>query len=319
MSGFLLRRALGSLLVLWLVSVAVFALFFVAPGDVARSLAGRQASEQTVAAVRRTLGLDDPLREQYARFANRLLHGDLGHSYRGGEPVTAILAERVPVTASLVLGAVVLWLLIGVTAGVLAASRPRSLLDRGTTGTALVFYSMPTFVLGQALLYIFFYRASLAGLPAFPAGGYVPLTEDPLRWAWHLTLPWLALALVQAAVYARLTRASLLAVRGEDYLRTARAKGVRPWRVTVVHGLRAGLSPMVTQVGVDLGILLGGVVVVESVFGLNGLGRLAVDSVLRQDRPVVIGVVLVGALFVVLANLVVDLLYAVLDPRIRRS
>jgi peptide/nickel transport system permease protein len=316
-TGFLARRALAGLFVLWLISVVVFWLFYVLPGDVARTLAGRQASEETVAAVRRTLGLDDPLREQYARFLSGLAHGDLGRSFRGDQPVSTILAERLPVTLSLALGAALLWLVVGVASGVLAGRRPRTLTDRGVTAAALLFYSMPTFLLGQLLLYFLFYRLSLAGVDIFPPGGYAPLASNPVQWARHLALPWLTLALVQAATYARLTRASLLDVAGQDFIRTARAKGLRESRVTVRHELRPALSPVTTQFGIDMGALLGGVVVVETVFGLNGLGRLAVTAVHDQDRPVIIGLVLLGAFFVVLANIFVDATYAVLDPRIR--
>src|SRR5207245_1634493 len=174
------------------------------------------------------------------------------------------------VTFSLAIGAAVLWLLIGVFSGVLAATRPRSLADRAVTVTALVFYSMPAFLLGLIFLYFLFFRLHLAGITVFPGSGYVALTRDPLRWAQHLVLPWFTIALVTAALYSRLTRASMLEVLGEDYIRTARAKGLRERRVVYRHGLRSAITPVVTQFGIDLGTLLGGVIIVENVFGLPG-------------------------------------------------
>lgn len=317
MTRFLIRRVIFGIVVLWLISVAVFVLFYVAPTDVARLLAGRQASPQLVATIRENLGLDDPLLVQYGRFLGHLLSGDLGYSYYNHEPVRELIMARLPVTASLGLGGAVIWLVLGISIGTLSARRPRSLVDRTATAGALFFYSMPTFLLGLLLLYFLFYRLQLAGIDAFPPGGYIHFGHDPAEWARHLVLPWLTLALVQAALYVRLTRGSLLDVLGEDFIRTARAKGLRPSRVTVVHGLRAGLTPMVTQLGIDLGTLLGGVIITETVFSLPGLGQLAISSVTTQDRPVIIGIVLLGAAFIVVANIVVDTLYAVLDPRVR--
>ena len=304
---------------LWLITLVVFGLFFVAPSNVAATLAGGRPAEETVAAVRRTLGLDEPLSEQYGRFLTGLLHGDLGTLVRSGvEPVTSILAEPAagdPVAGARRGGALAARRDHG---GMLAARRPRSLVDRGITTVALVFYSMPTFLLGQLLLYFLYYRLSLAGVDAFPPGGYAPLASDPARGgAAPACCPGRRSGWCTAAAYARLTRASMLDEAGEDYVRTARAKGLRERRVTVKHALRAALTPVITQFGVDMGALLGGVVVVETVFGLNGLGRLAVTAVRDQDRPVIIGLVLLGAFFVVVANIFVDATYAVVDPRIR--
>jgi len=177
--------------------------------------------------------------------------------------------------------------------------------------------STPTFLLGILLIYFFFYRLHLVGIDFFPAGGYVPLTQSPAGWAQHLILPWITLAFVSAAVYSRLTRSSLLDTMSQDYIRTARAKGLSEQRVMFQHGLRSSLTPVVTQFGIDLGTLLGGAIVTESVFGLPGLGQLAVQSVTNQDLPVIIGIVLVAAAFIIVANIVVDALYAVLDPRVR--
>lgn len=319
MLRFLVRRLLFGVLVLWLISVAVFVLFFVAPHDPARTIAGRQATAQTVMLVRHRLGLDKPVLTQYGDFLIRLAHGDLGYSYYNSEPVRSLIAARLPVTLSLTLGGAVLWLVVGVGIGVIAARRPRSLLDRGATVFVLAGLSMPTFLVGLLLLYFLFFRLHLAGVDAFPGGGYVPLTQSPAQWAQHLVLPWLTLALVSAATYSRLTRGSLLEVLGEDYVRTARSKGLSDRRVVYRHALRSALTPVVTQLGIDVGALLGGAIITENVFGLPGLGQLAVQSVTTQDLPVIVGIVLLAAFFVVAANIVVDLLYAVLDPRVSRG
>jgi peptide/nickel transport system permease protein len=317
MLRFLTRRLLLGLLVLWIVSVAVFVLFFVTPHDPARLIAGRLATPQTVALVNHRLGLDRPLVDEYGGFVWRALHGDLGYSYYSSAPVRQLLASRLPVTASLALGAAVLWLVVGVGVGVAAARRPRSLVDRAGTLFVLTGLSMPTFLVGLLLIYFLFFRLHLAGVDLFPAGGYVPLTQDPAGWAQHLLLPWITLAVVIAATYSRLTRSSLLEVLGQDYIRTARSKGLSEPRVVYRHGLRSALTPVATQLGIDLGGLLGGVIVTEEVFGLPGLGQLAWQSVTNQDLPVIIGTVLVASLFIVLANILVDLSYALLDPRVR--
>jgi peptide/nickel transport system permease protein len=317
MARFLARRVALGVLVMWVVATVVFFMYFVAPHDVARLIAGRQASPETVAAVSRNLDLDRPVVAQYGSFLVRLLHGDLGYSYSNSEPVTSLIAQGLPVTFSLAIGGAVLWLLLGVTSGTIAARRRRSVVDRATTGVALFFYSMPTFLLGELLLLGFFYELHVLGIDFFPGGGYVPFTENPAEWAQHLILPWMTIALVSAATYSRLTRASMLDVLGEDYIKTARSKGLSRRRVTVRHGLRAALTPIVTQFGLDLGALLGGVVVTETVFGLPGLGQLLITSIDHQDLPTTIGLVLLAAAFVVAANIVVDIFYVVLDPRAR--
>ncbi|HEY7430830.1 MAG TPA: ABC transporter permease [Streptosporangiaceae bacterium] len=314
---FLIRRILLGVLVLWVISVAVFALFFVAPHDPARLLAGKEATPQTVALISARLGLDKPAIVQYGDFMSRLLHGNLGYSYYNSEPVSSLIASRLQVSVSLALGAAVLWLLIGVSAGVLAATRPRSLGDRLVTSCSLFFYSMPVFLLGVLLLYFLFFRLWTAGVHLFPGSGYVPFTASPVQWARYLFLPWLTIALGAAATYSRLTRSGLLEVFSQGYMRTARAKGLSGTRVLYVHGLRSALTPIVTQAGIDLGIILGGVVIAENIFGLPGLGALAVQSITTQDLPVIIGIVLLSSLFVVVANIVVDVLYTVLDPRVR--
>jgi peptide/nickel transport system permease protein len=317
MAAFLVRRTLYGFLVLWIISLATFALFFVAPHDPARIIAGRLATPQTVALVQHRLGLDQPITTQYWHFVDGLLHGNLGYSFYSSTQVNSLLLSRLPVTVSLALGAAVLWLSAGVLIGVLSAARPGSLVDRSATVLVLTGLSTPTFLLGILLIYFFFYRLHLAGFDFFPAGGYVPLSQDPAGWAQHLILPWITLAFVSAAVYSRLTRSALLDTMAEDYIRTARAKGLTERQVLFRHGLRSSLTPVVTQFGIDLGTLLGGAIVTESVFGLPGLGQLAVQSVTNQDLPVIIGIVLVAAAFIIVANIVVDAVYAVLDPRVR--
>jgi peptide/nickel transport system permease protein len=317
MARFLVRRIALGVLVMWLITVAVFALFFIAPNDVARTLAGRQATPETVALISHRLGLDQPIWKQYGDFFWKALHGDLGFDYYHGQEVTTIIGAALPITLSVVIGGAIIWLVLGVFNGVVSSIRPRSFVDRGMTVFALFFYSMPTFLLGLLLLYFLYFRLTLAGVSVFPAGGYASLTETPGDWFIHLVLPWLTLALVSAATYTRLTRASMLDVLGEDYVRTARAKGVRESRVVLRHALRAALTPVVTQFGIDVGSLLGGVVVTETVFSLPGLGKTAIDAINQQDLPVIIGIVLFASAAVVVANIVVDIVYAVLDPRVR--
>ncbi|GII61399.1 peptide ABC transporter permease [Sphaerisporangium krabiense] len=314
---FLIRRVLLGLVVLWLVTLGTFFMFFVAPGDPARTLAGRQATPDQVEMIRRDLGLDQPILVQYGEYMGRLVRGDLGKSYFNGESVGTLVASDLPPTMSLVLGGAVLWFAAGVSLGVLSATRARSLLDRLMTFLALAGVSMPTFVIGLLMLYLLFFQLTKAGAPIFPPDSYVPFSENPAEWARHLILPWVTLATVQAATYLRLTRGSMLDVLGEDYIRTARAKGVPEPRVIVRHGLRSALTPVVSQLGVDVGTLIGGVVVTESVFGLGGVGQAVVQAFVSSDLPVIMGVVLITASAVVVANLLVDLAYALLDARVR--
>ena len=319
MARFLVRRILEGLLVMWLVTVGVFAIFYIGPGPkgVARALAGKSATPQVVAEVSHRLLLDQPIWVQYWHFLWLLLHGNLGYSFYHDQSVNSILAAAFPITLSLVIGAAILWVIMGVLSGVLSAVRARSFADRAFTGLALFFYSMPTFVLGLLFLLFFYYELTIHGIHAFPGSGYVPLTVSPFNWARSLILPWFTLALVSAATYTRLTRGSMLDVMGEDYIRTARAKGLSERRVIFRHSLRAALTPIVTQFGLDVGILLGGAIITEQVFALPGLGFTAVEAITTQDLPIIIGVVIVAAAAVVVANIVVDAFYAVLDPRVR--
>src|ERR1019366_3685864 len=295
MLRFLIRRTAQGVIVLWLITMFVFALFYVVPSNVARTLAGRQASAQTVALIRPRRGLDQPLWRQYLGFVGRALHGDLGFDYYHQVPVTTVIATALPITLSLVLGAAVLWLGIGVFNGVLSAIRPRSFVDRALTVFSLFFYSMPTFLLGLLLLYFLYFQLTLAGITLFPAGGYVPLSQGVGPWLDHMILPWLTLALVSAAIYTRLTRGSMLDVLGEDYIRTARSKGIAESRVIGRHGLRSALTPVVTQFGIDLGALLGGAVITETVFSMPGLGKASLDALTQQNQPVIIATVLLAS------------------------
>jgi peptide/nickel transport system permease protein len=316
---FLAIRTLTGLVVLWLISMSVFALFFVVPSNVARTLAGRQATPETIAAINQRLGLDQPLWRQYLTFVDHALHGNLGYDYYHQVPVTTIISQALPITLSLAIGASVIWLVLGVSNGVISAVHPRSVADRSLTAFALFFYSMPSFLLGLLLLYFLYFKLTLAGHTWFPPGGYVPLTQGLWPWLNHMMLPWVTLALLSAAAYTRLTRGSMLDVLGEDYIRTARSKGISEGRVTYRHALRSALTPVVTQFGIDLGQLVGGVVVTETVFSLPGLGNTAITAITQQDLPVIIGIVLFASTAVVVANILVDLGYAVLDPRVRLS
>jgi peptide/nickel transport system permease protein len=319
MARFLVRRTILGAFVMLIVTVAVFAIFFIGPGpaNVARTLAGRQATPQIIAEVKHRLLLDRPIYVQYAHFLNGLIHGNLGYSYIHGQPVTQVIGQAFPITLSLALGAAVIWLVLGVLSGVLSAVRSRSVLDRVVTVLALFFYSMPVFVLGLLLLYLLYYQLTLAGVHFFPGGGYTSLTQDPYGWFKGMILPWITLALVSAATYTRLTRGSLLDVLGEDYVRTARAKGLSERRVVYRHGLRAALTPVASQFGIDLGVLIGGAVLTEQVFSMPGLGYTAVHAITSDDLPVIMGIVIVASAAVVVANIVVDAFYAVLDPRVR--
>ncbi|MFO1210457.1 MAG: ABC transporter permease [Amaricoccus sp.] len=317
MIRFLARRTVFGIGVLITLSAFVFFLFFVAPGDPARMIAGDKATEAQLEQIRKNLGVDRPIVVQYGSFVAKAVTGDLGFSYRNQQPVAQIILRRIPATLSLVAGAVVLWLAIGIPIGISSARHPGTLRDRLGQAFILVGLSFPTFVLGMMSLYVLYFLPRQAGFTLFPPGGYKALTSGPMIWAWHLALPWTTLALTMAAVYARLTRGQMLEVMGEDYIRTARAKGASERTVVWRHGMRAALTPLVTQLGADIALLLGGVIVIEQVYGLQGVGALAVQAVSNQDRPIIIGVVLLGGTFIVIANIVVDLLYVLLDPRVR--
>jgi peptide/nickel transport system permease protein len=320
MARFLIRRILQGLFVMWLMTVTVFAIFFIGPGpgSVARTLAGREATPQVVAEVARRLLLNRPIYVQYGHFIWLLLHGNLGYDYYHDQSVNSIIAAAFPITLSLVIGASVLWLSLGVLAGVVSAVKTRSFSDRVLTGVALFFYSMPSFVLGLLLILLLYYEFTIHHLSIFAAPGtWVPFTQNPLQWAHVLILPWLTLALISAATYTRLTRGSMLDVFGEDYIRTARAKGMSERRVIFRHNLRASLTPIVTQFGLDVGTLIGGAIITEQVFALPGLGYTAVNAISQQDLPEIIGVVIVASAGVIVMNMLADICYVIVDPRVR--
>jgi peptide/nickel transport system permease protein len=320
MTKYIIRRLLWVIVLLFLVSALTFVIFYLLPSaDPAQLRAGRQPSPALVAAIRHRLGLDQPWYTQYFHYMKQLvLHFDFGYSYTNNVPVRQQIFSRLPATISLALGAAVVWLVVGIAVGTISAVRRRSLFDRVAMGTALVAISAPVYWLG--LLVLFLFASDIGKIPIFPgSGSYVPLTQNPWHWFTSLIMPWLVLAASFAAIYARLLRANLVEVMSEDYIRTARAKGLPERQVILRHGIRAAITPVVTAAGLDIGVLLGGVILTETVFNIPGIGRLAYDSILNSDLPMIQGTVLVGAFFIVIANLVVDVLYAFIDPRVRYS
>jgi peptide/nickel transport system permease protein len=315
--GFLVRRILAGIVVVWLVCTGAFFLFFARPvATVARQLAGRAATPAILNEVIRNLGLNQPIMVQYWHFLVNLVHGDLGFSYFTGESVDTMLKQDLPPTVSLVIGGLVLWLVFGLSVGIISATRPRSLFDRSSTVGVLIGLSMPVFVIGELLILFVFVPLNEHGFHWIQTG-YAGISQGIGPWVGHMILPWITLAAVQAAVYTRLTRGQLLDTLGEDYIRTARAKGLSERRVIYRHGVRAALTPVVSQLGVDVGQLLGGVIVVEIVFGLGGIGEASLQAIDTDNLPVIIGFVVIAAVFVVVANIIVDLVYALLDPRVR--
>jgi peptide/nickel transport system permease protein len=314
---FFIRRALTGIVVLWAVASGTFFLFFARPVQtVAHQLAGRTATPAVIQNVINQLGLNQPIMTQYWRFLGRLLHGNLGYSFFTQESVNTMIKQDLPPTASLVVGGVILWLIAGLGVGILSATRARNLFDRASTVLVLIGLSMPVFVVGELLIVAVFVPLNQHDFTWIQTQ-YAGPSQGLGVWTGHMLLPWISLAVVQAAIYTRLMRGQLLTILGEDYIRTARAKGLSERRVIFMHGVRAALTPVVSQLGIDIGQLLGGVVVIEVVFGLQGLGQVAVAAIYQDDLPVIIGFVLVAAAFVVVANIVVDLVYAVLDPRVR--
>jgi len=333
--SYIIRRLVGAVLTLFVVSLITFGIFYLVPrwaGGSAESLAsryvGRTANAQQVAEAAHALGLDQPFWKQYLDWLAGIFVGKdynfgpnvghcpapcLGYSFIGRNPVLEDILDRLPVTASLALGASVIWLVFGVATGVISALRRGSVFDRASMGIALGGVSLPIFWTGQIALVVFSYTLHWTR----PGNSYTPIEENPLEWAYSLLLPWVTLALLFSAAYARQTRAAMLETMGEDYIRTARAKGLTERTVVTRHGLRVALTPITTLFGLDLGLLLGGAVLTESTFSLQGIGKYAVDAIFANDMPKVMGFVLFAAAFVVIANLIVDLLYAVIDPRVR--
>jgi peptide/nickel transport system permease protein len=320
MTKYIIRRLLWVIVLLFLVSLLTFVIFYLFPSaDPAQLRAGRQPSPALIASIRHHLGLDKPWYVQYFRYMKALaLHFDFGYSYSNDVSVRQQIFNRFPATISLALGAAVVWLTIGIAVGTISAVNRRSLFDRVAMGTALVAISAPVYWLG--LLMLFLFANDIGKVHIFPgAGSYVALSQNPLKWFTALLLPWLVLAASFAAIYARLLRANLIEAMSEDYIRTARAKGLPERRVILRHGIRAAITPVVTAAGLDIGILLGGVILTETVFNIPGIGRLAYDSIINSDLPMIQGTVLVGAFFIVIANLIVDTAYAFIDPRVRYS
>ena len=334
---YVLRRLVSVAIMLVVISIATFLLFFAAPADPARLTCGKNCTPAIVEANRKMLGFNKPLYAQYGDFVGGFFHERkypddpqlqaaspdivsvcpapcLGYSVSAQRNVRDILSDGLPISASIALAAFVLWIVVGVLGGIVAALNRGRWPDRLIVGTALVGYSLPTFFIGLLLLTFVAIKWQWVPIPA-----YTSFADSPLLWAQGLVLPAITLAAIFAASYMRLTRAYMLETMSEDYIRTARAKGVRELTVIRRHGLRAALTPIVTAAGLDLGGLLGGAVITENVFNFQGLGYLAVRAITETDLPVTVGIVILASAFVVVANLVVDLLYGVIDPRVRLS
>jgi peptide/nickel transport system permease protein len=321
MLRYIVRRVLWGIALLFIVSAVIFLIFYALPsGDPAVSRAGRLATDAEIERIREVLGLDQPIYVQYWYYMRDLvLHFDFGYSYESNTPVRQLIFDRLPATISLVFGAVIIWLLAAFPTGIVSAVKQRSRFDRATMVTTLALYSAPVFWLGLVLLYLF--AQDIGVFPVFPGqGSYTPLASGVLEWAEGLILPWIVLAAASAAIYARYLRSSLIDVMGEDYIRTARAKGLTERRVIMRHGVRSAVTPIVTLLGIDIGLLLAGnAILTESVFNIPGVGRLVFTAIERSDLPIVQGVVLFGAFFIITLSLLVDIAYAFLDPRVRYS
>jgi peptide/nickel transport system permease protein len=320
MLRYIVRRLLWVFVTLLLITFLTYMIFFVMPPTKPEvNFAGKQPTPELVAEVRRQFGLDKPVIVQYGLFVKRIFLGDeygwpgLGFSFTTRDALKPIILDRLLVTLQLAIGAAILWLLVGIPIGILSALRPRSVFDRFAMGFALFGVSTPVFFLGPVMLYIFWFK-----LGWLPGSGFYPISQYGFtEWFLHMIMPWTVLALAYAAFYARMTRGNLIEAMGEDYIRTARAKGLSERRVVMKHGLRASLTPIVTILGLDLGGLLGGALITETVFNLQGLGNYAVRSVFAGDLYAILDVTLIAAFFITFANLVVDIIYAFLDPRVR--
>jgi peptide/nickel transport system permease protein len=312
MARFALRRLGGMVAVLFAVSVLTFLIFSVIPNsDPAQRMAGKAATPTLVANITEEWGFDDSLPVQYVTMMKKVFSGDL-ISYFGRENVDERIVEGIPATFSLCFGAAVIWMFFGILFGYLSAVKAGGWLDKILTVVAVAGISMPVFWLAAIFLNYLTYKTEI-----FPSGEYVKLTVDPLEWANHLILPWVTLAILYAGFYSRVLRSNMLDVMNEDYVRTARAKGLSERRVMSRHVMRNSLIPLITLFGLDVGALLGGAILIEAIFGLNGVGQYAYESLINTDLPPIMGIVLFGAFFVVLFNALVDIAYAWLDPRIR--
>ena len=312
MGVYIARRLAATLLVMALVGVFIFLLLHIAPGDPAAVIAGDNATPQQIADIRHQLGLDLPVPVQFGRWVWQLLHGNFGISIFSQAPVLTLIEQRLPATISLTLLTMGFAAVLAVGAGVLAAWRAGGLLDRGLMAFSALGFSVPVFVVGYLLIYIF--AMQLAWLPV---QGYAPLAAGIWPWLSHLLLPALALGMAYVALIARITRASMLEVLAEDYIRTARAKGASASSMLLHHALRNAGVPIVTVIGIGVALLISGVVITETVFNIPGLGRLTVDAITNRDYPIIQGVIVVFSGAYVLVNLAVDLVYTVIDPRIR--
>jgi peptide/nickel transport system permease protein len=320
MIRYIIRRLMWVMVTLLLVTLITYTIFFVMPStDPAVNFAGKQPTPELVERVRAQFGLDKPFVVQYGLFVGRLVAGDeygwpgLGFSFSSRSELKPVILDRLLVTAQLAIGAAIVWLLIGIPIGILSALRPRSFFDRLAMMFALFGVSAPVFFVGPLALFVFWYK-----LQWLPGTGFFPIGEAGLgEWFAHMIMPWTVLALAFAATYARMSRANLIERMGEDYIRTARAKGLSERRVVLRHGLRSSLTPLVTMLGLDLGGLLGGAIITETVFNLPGIGQYAVQSVFSGDFYAILDVTIIAAFFVTMANLVVDVVYAFLDPRVR--
>jgi peptide/nickel transport system permease protein len=319
MGRYLAKRLAWTVLVIAIVTFVTFVIFYVLPsGDPALRFAGKQPTPQLLAQVRADLGLDHNVIVQYLLYLKRLVLGDkygwpgLGYSYSTGAAIEPQLWQRALITMQLILGGAILWLAIGIPVGVMSAVRARSRFDRISLVTGLVFMSTPVFWLGLVLLWLFW-----TTLGWLPGTGYVAFTTSPASWAAHMVLPWITLALLFAAIYARVIRSNMIDTLGADYIRTARAKGLSERRVIGVHALRASLVPVITLLAIDIGTLIGGTVITETVFNLQGLGSWVLQGALNQDLPVTLAVTIVVTVVVTLLSLVADITYAYLDPRVR--
>lgn len=332
MLAYLIRRLFAVVVMLLVITLVTFGIFFLIPkltgSDPALYFVGKQSDPAAIEGIRQKMGLDDPVLVQYGKFIVGLVAGRdyangpdithcaapcFGYSFKTEQAVWPLLQDWMPVTLSLAAGACVLWVIGGVATGVVSALKRGSVWDRGAMTIALMGVSLPIYFTGLLSLAIFSYALEWISVD------YEPLTENPGAWFESLILPWITLAFLYAAMYARLTRATMLEILGEDYIRTARAKGLREPVVIGKHAMRSTMTPVLTILGLDIGALIGGAVLTESTFNLHGLGYNAVKAISDRDLPIIIGVTLIAAFFVVMANLVVDLLYAVIDPRVRLS
>jgi peptide/nickel transport system permease protein len=315
MLAFLARRLVGAVLVCIAVTFIVFVIFIVIPGgDPAERIAGKNATPQNIINIRHDWGFDRPFYVQYGVMMKKMLSGDLV-SYTKGQNVASQIVQGIPATFSLTIGASMIWLFFGILVGVISAIKAGKLSDRVITVLALVGISMPVFWLGIVTRY---YLAEGGLVTWFPDGGYVPFVDNPADWLYHLILPWVVLAVLYIGFYGRVLRGNVLDTVNEDYVRTAKAKGLAPRRIMVKHVLRTSLIPIVTLFGLDFAAVLGGgAILTETVFDLHGVGQYAAQSINDFDLPPIMGVTLYGAFFIVVFSVIVDLLYAYLDPRIR--